>query len=342
MPGTSIADIDVAIGSTDFSRAETTLIARVADEFGVGSIYVTEGTGRDAFSVLSEIALVTRRTGLGTGIVNVFSRTPTALAQATASVMELMGDREFTLGLGTSGKLLMQKYHGARFDRPVSRLKETVQIIDHAFRTGKLPEGGDLFPLGGLPLGVAAPRNRLKILVAGLTDRTIEVTARHADGWLPIWLSLTRGTSLLRQLETAAESAGRPRPRVSGYFYGGVGDGPDLTDHLRSTLAWYVAANGTAYRRLFERFGYTEETKTICDLWASGDRPAARASVPDHLLADTTLSGKPTDFLQKAGQLIRAGVDRPVLRLPRQITAARCVEMLGALAGAGEVSDSAA
>src|ERR1700761_3364517 len=150
----SISDIDISIGTSEFTRAQLLLIARAADGLGVGTVFLTEGAGRDPFSVLTEMALQTRRIGLGTGIVNVFSRTPTALAQCTASVMELMGDRPFYLGLGTSGKQLMEKYHGVPFDRPVSRLQETVQVIDYAFTTGALPDGGDIFPLGHLPPGL--------------------------------------------------------------------------------------------------------------------------------------------------------------------------------------------
>ncbi|HEY1699070.1 MAG TPA: LLM class flavin-dependent oxidoreductase [Trebonia sp.] len=335
--GTSIGDIDIAIGTSEFTRAELVLIARVADDLGVGTVFLTEGPGRDPFSVLTEMALETSRVGLGTGIVNVFSRTPTALAQSTASVMELMGSRPFYLGLGTSGRQLMQKYHGVPFDRPVSRLRETIEIIDTAFRTGSLPDGGDIFPLGGLPLGLEAPRDRLKILVAGLSPRTLEVTGTCADGWLPIWLSREHGSGLLHQVEAAAAAAGRPRPLVAAYFYGGVGADPDLIAQLRATLAWYVAGNGTAYRALFERYGYVAETKAICDQWSSGARADARARVPDQLLDDTTLYGPPADFLRRAAGYIRLGVDRPVLRLLGRLGAARCVQMLGELAAAGKV-----
>jgi alkanesulfonate monooxygenase SsuD/methylene tetrahydromethanopterin reductase-like flavin-dependent oxidoreductase (luciferase family) len=335
---TSIGDIDIAIGTSELTRAELMLIARVADDLGVGNIFLTEGTGRDPFSVLTEMALATSRVGLGTGIVNVFSRTPTALAQSTASVMELMGDRPFYLGLGTSGRQLMQKYHGVAFDRPVSRLRETIEIIDTAFTTGSLPDGGDIFPLGHLPLGIEASRDRLKILVAGLSLRTLEVTGKYADGWIPIWLSLGHGAELLRQVESAAATAGRPQPVVAAYFYGGIGADSDLIGQLRATMAWYLAANGTAYRGLFERYGYVAETKTVCDLWSSGDRPAARASVPGYLLDDTALYGAPADFLRRAGAFIRLGVDRPVLRLLGRLGAARCVQMLGELAAAGKVT----
>ena len=329
---TSIRDIDVALGSSDFTRAELVLIATVADRLGVGNLYLTEGPGRDAFSVLTELAVATEHIGLGTGIVNVFSRTPTAIAQATATVLEVMGERTFNLGLGTSGKLLMRKYHGADFDRPVSRMRETVRIIDHAFTTGKLPDGGDIFALAGLPLGIDAPRDRLRISVAGLSDRTLQVTGEDADGWLPIWVSQKHGAEVLKVVADAAENAGKPKPVVSAYLYGGVGNDERLRKFTKATLAWYVAANGTAYRRLFERYGYTEEMDHICGLWAKGEREKARAEVPDHLLDDTALLGEPEEFLAQADRFHRMGVDRPVLRLQGQLGAADCVGMLGRLA----------
>lgn len=328
----TIADIDVALGSGDFARPELVSIAQVADQLGVGNLFLTEGTGRDTFSLLTEIALKTRHIGLGTGIVNIFSRTPTALAQCTATVMELMGDRAFNLGLGTSGKQLMRKYHGVAYERPVSRMREAVRIIDTAFTTGRIPEGGDIFPLAGLPLGLAAPRSRLKIYVAGLSAPTLDVTGRNADGWLPIWFSIDHGQQPLEQARSSAKDAGRGEPIVSAFCYGGVGAGEDLKKHIRSTLAWYVAANGTAYRRLFESYGYVEEVARICELWAAGKRQQARESVPDHLLADTALFGNPPEFLAAVDRFIAAGVDRPVLRMQSQLTAAEVIKMLADLA----------
>lgn len=331
----SMQDLDVSIGGNERPRKESVLIARAADEMGIGNLWITEGTGRDAFSLLTEIALATERVGLGTGIVNVFSRTPTALVQATATVMEVMEERRFNLGLGTSGKALMQQYHGMPFDRPVTRLREAVRIIDEAFTTGRLPRGGDVFDLGGLEVGVPVSRDRLRIYVAGLSPKTLDLTGRYADGWLPIWPSAARGQEPLEAVQAAARSVGRKPPLVSGYLYGAVGSGDDVEKHVRATLAWYVAANGTAYRGLFERYGYGDQAKRICDLWDAGDREAARRSVDDELLRDTTLLGEPDEFFNSVQRFIDAGIDRPVFRLPKQLSTARCLEMLARLAQAG-------
>jgi alkanesulfonate monooxygenase SsuD/methylene tetrahydromethanopterin reductase-like flavin-dependent oxidoreductase (luciferase family) len=337
--GPSIADIDISVGGMDFSRSDLVLIARVADELGVGTMFLTESTGRDSFAVLADLAAKTTRIGLGTGIVNVFSRTPTAIANATATVMETMGERHFSLGLGTSGKRLMQTYHGVDFARPVARLAETVRIVDHVFRTGALPHGGELFPVSALPFGLPVPpREQLTIYVAGLSDRTLEVAGRHADGWLPIWVSAARGAGLAKPVFDAAAAAGRPRPKVAAVAYGGVGDGPELVRHAKATLAWYVAANGTAYRRLFERYGYGEEVEEICRLWTEKQRDRAREFVSDTLLHDTTILGAPEAFFAQVGRLRRVGVDRAVLRIQGQLSAAQTIDMLVRLAtydGAG-------
>ncbi|MTD53181.1 LLM class flavin-dependent oxidoreductase [Amycolatopsis pithecellobii] len=327
---TTIAGLDIAVGSRERRRDEIVRIARAADEAGAGAIWVTESMGRDAFSILTELALTTSRIALGTGIVNVYSRTPTALAQAAASLLELMGTRTLNLGLGTSGRALVEGYHGVPYQRPVARLAETVRVLDTAFSTGKLPPDGTVFPLGGLPLGIDADRDRLRLYVAGLTPRTLEVTGAYADGWLPIWPSRSGRGGALRAVETAAEAAGRPRPAVAGYLYTVVGAEPGP---LRATLAWYIAANGTAYRRLFESYGFGEQVERICGLWAAGDRDLARRAVTDEMLDDSTLRGAPTEVLRQAAAFRRAGVDRPVLRLPGQVSTGDCLRMITALAG---------
>ncbi|PXY24713.1 LLM class flavin-dependent oxidoreductase [Prauserella muralis] len=333
--GTTVADLDIAVGGRERERGEIVQIARAAEEAGMGAFWVTESIGRDAFSILTELALTTRRIALGTGIVNVFSRAPATLAQAAASLLELMGPRTLNLGLGTSGRALVERYLGVPFQRAVTRLGETVRAIDTAFTTGKLPADGEVFSLAGYPLGIAADRSRLRLYVAGHSRRTLDVTAAHADGWLPIWPSRSGRGGHLQALDLAAEAAGRRRPAVAGYIYGLVGGDPVDVAPLRATLAWYVAANGTAYRRLFDGYGFGAETERICQLWDAGERDRARAAVTDEMLGDTTLHGSPAEVLRQAGAFRRGGVDRPILRLPGQLAADDCVRMIADVAAAG-------
>lgn len=329
------ADIDLALIGDSRSLDEVIRIASVADRAGVKNFWMTEGTGRDAFAVLTAVALATERIGLGTGIVNTWSRTPTALAQATRTVMELMGDRTFNLGLGSSGKALIEKFHGVSFQAPMQRLEECVRSIDHIFRTGNVPGPGKVFATRGAAIGrpgIDLPdRQRLKIYVAGLNPRSIQITGRYADGWLPIWPSKTRGVQALEVLTAAATDAGRPVPDISSYVYGVISDDPRLVQLVRGTLAWYIAANGVVYRNLFTRMGYEKEVAEVVELWNAGRRDEARRVVDQAMLEDTALIGDVIEFERSVAEFRSAGVGRVILQFPPTTPIEDILSMMGKL-----------
>lgn len=323
--------MDIALGGDTFSdRKDLLKVAVAADRVGIKNFWMTEGMGRDAFAQLTELAEGTENIGLGTGIVNTFARTPTATAQAAATVMEVMGDRTFNLGLGSSGKALIEKFHGVPFDRPMARLEEFVQIIDCIFSTGRVPEPMEIFKTQGIKVGFDVPaRERLKIFVAGLTPRSIAITGKYADGWLPIWPSKTRQSEELQTLLAAAKEAGRPAPEIAAYIYGVVSDQPDHIQLVRGTLAWYIARNGVVYRHMFERMGYKAEADEICELWDAGKGDEARHVVNQAMLEDTALMGELPEFEKSVGEFHAAGITRPVLRFPEGTP---LEDMLGMLA----------
>lgn len=326
-------EVDLALSVSDLPTADLIRIARAADRFGYGCFWLAEGIGPDIFSTLTRLALATDRIELGTGIVNVFSRTPTTLALAADTVLGALEGRRLHLGVGASGKALIEKFHGVAHERPISRVRDTVRIVDAIFDGGRLPEGVVTLAIQpGLPVHVDAPRDRLRILVASLGPRSVEVTGEVADGWLPIWLSATRGRPRLDRLHTAAAAAGRPLPDVAAYLYAVVSTSPEAIDHIRSTLAWYIAANGTAYARLFRDYGYTAEVDAITSRWAEGDRDGARRAVSDELLDDCALAGDAPTVADGLDRFRALGVDRPVLRFPRQLSAGEIVHMLERLA----------
>lgn len=329
--------VDVALGVSDLPIAELRDVARTADELGYGCLWLAEGVGPDIFSVLTQLAVVTERIDLGTGIVNVFSRTPTTIALAADTVLSALGRRRLHLGVGASGKALIEKFHGVAHERPLARVRDAVRVVDSVFTTGRLPDGLDtLRAEAGVRVPITSSRDRLQIYVASLGPVGVRATGQLAEGWLPIWLSASRGRSRLAILEEAAAAAGRPRPEVAAYLYTAVSHDDAVIDHVRATLAWYVAANGTAYARLLREDGQPELVQTICERWHRGDRAGARRAIEDEVLHDRALVGGPEAVAAGIRRFRDAGVDRPVLRLPHQLSAGDVIHMLRDLARAIE------
>ena len=120
--------LQVGFAGSPTEREEIIKRVQVAEDLGVESAWVAEAWGRDAFSMLTHLALSTKKIGLGTAIVNVFSRTPGVLAMTFGTLDELSGGRAI-IGLGSSGANVIEHWHGVKFEKPATRLREYVEII---------------------------------------------------------------------------------------------------------------------------------------------------------------------------------------------------------------------
>ena len=328
-----IGDIHVAL-STSGDRADLVNLALEIEELGYGGLWLTELAARDAFNVLTEIALKTRRIELGTGIVNHYGRSPATLAQAAASVSEVLDGRAFNLGLGSSSRAVIEGLHGMAYERPYARMAETLRLIRLGLAGERLDFGGEVFRTRGFSLGVK-PRGPVRLYVAGFARPMLEVTGRKADGWLPN-LPSRRGFGALRaDVAAAAEQAGRAMPTTAAYLYTMVGeDGAEMDEPLRRTIAWYIASGGAGYRSLFRRFGYGELVDAVAASWAEGRRDEARALVSAEVIRDVCLVGPANSVPEQLEWFGEIGIDIPVIRFPDGLEVGRQAEMLRETAGA--------
>lgn len=315
--------IHLALGTDSMSRHELVNVARSAERLGFRGLWLTEALGRDVFGVLTEIALATERLELGTGIVNVFGRSAATLAQAAAGLSEAACGRPLHLGIGTSGRALIEGFHGVPFDRPTARLRDYARILKSALDTGAVELDGQVAGRRAFRLA-ARPAGPVDVFVAALTPASQRVAA-EAGGWLPIWLDE-------REIPDSPAAGGR----IAAYYYTSVStaDSASAVDEVRRSAAWYLAANGTAYANLFRRRGYDAEVDRVLDLWNRGDRTGARAAVPDEIVATTAMAGTPEAVLARLAAVLGRGVTDPVLRFPDDLGPDRIVSMLSALAEA--------
>ena len=285
--------------------------AEIADNVGVHSLWVPEAWGRDAFTLLAVLAARTRRIALGTAIVNIFSRSPAALAQHFATLDELSGGR-MIIGLGTSGPQVIEHFHGVAFERPLVRLREYVEIINALLRGEPLRHEGALFRLErGFTLRFSPLRNHIPVYLATLRTKSVRLTAEIADGWLPILIPLPRLQAEILAMRRMSASAGRPPDAVRVRAPGAVvvtEDPAAARAETARTLAFYIGRMGTFYAEQLTRQGYGEAVRKAKAGWEGGSRAAAQA-VPDDLVAAVSCAGPPAQCIERLHAQEESGVD---------------------------------
>ena len=169
----------------DYDRKLYLRAAILADELGYDSFWIPEAWGYEVFALLTEIALNTRRIRLGTGIVNVFSRSEGLLAMTAATVDEISEGR-LILGIGTSGMRVIEGFHGRRFDKPLTQVRDTIRVVKTLLAGGKLNESGaKLHAYRPFELAMTPARREIPIYVAALKENSIRSIGEMADGWIP-------------------------------------------------------------------------------------------------------------------------------------------------------------
>jgi F420-dependent oxidoreductase-like protein len=328
--------IGIALGTVhDRPFGEVAAFARMAEECGYETMFVPEAWGRDAFVTLGALARVTERIRLGTGIVNVYSRTPALLAMATVTLDELSGGRAI-LGLGTSGQRVIEGWHGVPMARPLRRLRETteaVRAIVNGSRRGYTGETITVAP--GFAVTLARPRDRIPIYHASLTPRAIKQCAEVADGWLPYFTSPKTLRADVAMIEESLRAADRDRASFTVAPFLPVlvtDDDASARAVLRRHLAFYIGGMGRFYREAVTRHGFGDTAEAVRRLWETRERNAAAEAITDELLDAFAVVGDERRCRARLDDYRAAGADLPVLALPGDISvgdAERTVRALG-------------
>ena len=207
-------------GSMDRERALKR--AQIADEVGIDSIWVAEAWGQDAFTTMVQLVERTKNVQVGTGIVNIYSRTPAALAQHFATIDELSEGRVI-VGLGNSGPQVIEHFHGVPFQPAFKRMRETVEIMKILFAGERLNYDGDIFKLQrGFTLRFETYRKQLPIYLATLNPKSVRMTAEISDGWLPIMIPMDRLKEEIDQIHDWVREAGKDPADFTVRAPGGV------------------------------------------------------------------------------------------------------------------------
>ena len=315
------------------SRAELIGLVRLAEERGFEAVFIPESWGYDAVTTLTELATQTRRIKLGTGIVPVWSRSPALLAMTAASLDELSGGR-FILGLGISGPIVIQDWHGVAFEQPIQRTRETIAIIRLALAGDRVTHAGKVFRVQRFRLGFHPPSPHIPIYIASIGPKNLRLTGEVADGWLPIYCSPEGLADMGEEVAAAAKAAGRDSATVdvAPYILTCISeDGQAGKRLVQRHLAYYIGGMGTFYFNLMQRSGFGAEAEAIRLAWQRGDRAAAAEQVSDVMLEQLSLTGDRHACSTQLDQFQSTGATLPILMPPRGVTAAmlrRTIDLL--------------
>jgi F420-dependent oxidoreductase-like protein len=309
-------------------------VQRVVDleKAGLDQVWIAEAYSFDAISQVGYLAAKTERVEIGTGIVNVFSRTA-ALMAMTAAGCDYVSDGRFILGLGASGPQVVEGFHGVKYEKPVQRIKEYIEACRMIWkREEKFDYQGQTFqaPLPpGEGTGLGKPlklinhpvRSDIPIWWASLKERAVQATAEMADGWLPIMFIPDRYQQVWgSDLKAGLAKRDPSRPRLDISAGGMLAIGEDLVgetkhkilDFARPNVALYVGGMGARgknfYNDIARAYGYEKEAIDIQDLYLEGKKDEAAARVPGEWLELSHLVGTKGWIKERIGAYKEAGV----------------------------------
>ena len=288
--------------------------ARLAESLGYESVWMAEGHGGDHFAVLAAVAAQTSRVRLGTCISSVFVRSAPTIAMAAAVVDQLSGGR-FVLGLGSSHKVQVEPEHGLPYGKPITRVRETAEVVRRLLRDGNVSFQGETVSIEQYELWFEPFRPSLPIYFAGLFPKMLGVCGEEADGVILTRTTLATGAEVKEHVATGTRAAGRDLGDVELTSLIPAAADDDLAvafDALRPGVAMYTGFF-PRYKRMTVDQGFGDEAAVIAEAWARGDRDAAARAVSDGLVDAICIAGSAERCRERVEAYHASGIDLPIV-----------------------------
>ncbi|PGF17700.1 TIGR04024 family LLM class F420-dependent oxidoreductase [Natrinema sp. CBA1119] len=291
-----------------------------AEELGYDRVWFPETWGRDAVTAMAITAERTDSIGIGTSIANIYSRSPALLGQTAATLQEVSGGR-FRLGVGPSGPIVIENWHGEEFGNPLRRTRETIEIARQVVSGEVVSYDGEYFSLDGFRLRCDAPDPEPPIDAAGLGPKAVELAGRFADGWHSVNYTRDGLAERLEDLRRGAELGDKTLDDVRVTLSVGccaLEDGERARDLVAQHIAFYIGGMGTFYRDNLARQGYEDVAHEIYETWQEGEKGQATAIVKEQLRDQMGAAGTPEEARDQFEQFLDMdGVDAINVSFPR-------------------------
>jgi probable F420-dependent oxidoreductase len=288
-------------------------LVKRAEAVGYTDFWSGETNGPDGFTPLALSAAWTERARLGTGIVGVFQRGPALLAQEAAALASA-SDGRFVLGIGSSSDRIVEGWNGIPFERPLAKVRETLDFLDAALAGERTASGFKL---------ESAPAQPVPVVLAALRGKMLELAVERASGAFTNFLPLGGLPKVAAQLDGAPEGF-----ELLCRFFCLPGEREAVEPLARFMFSSYITV--PVYAAFYRWLGYGEQIEPMIAAWDAGDRQAAAAAAPWELIEEMFVFGSPEEMMERIGAFVEGGITLPILT--PIVTPDRMGELIEALA----------
>jgi probable F420-dependent oxidoreductase len=271
-------------------------LVKRAEAAGYTDFWSGETNGPDGFTPLALSAAWTERARLGTGIVGVFQRGPALLAQEAAALASA-SDGRFVLGIGSSSDRIVEGWNGIPFERPLAKVRETLDFLDAALAGERTASGFKL---------ESAPAQPVPVVLAALRGKMLELAVERASGAFTNFLPLGGLPKVTAQLDGAPEGF-----ELLCRFFCLPGEREAVEPLARFMFSSYITV--PVYAAFYRWLGYGEQIAPMVEAWESGDRQGAAAAAPWDLIEEMFIFGRPEEMRERIDSFISGGITLPIL-----------------------------
>ena len=298
--------IACSLGSL-LSVEEVLQCTQIISNTKIDSIWIPETWGMENFSMLGAVANNTNTQKIGSSIINIYSRSPSTIAMGSATIDTLSNGR-LILGLGTSSVPIVEDFHGEKFENPVQRMKEYVEIIRLSLMKKQINYSGKIFDLKNFTLLIEPRRKSIPIYLAAINEKMVNLCWEIGDGVI----FYLRPIDEMKQ--TISKMQSQKNIDVACQIITCISnDSEEAILRAKKTVAFYVSV-GKIYREFLAKNGFKNETKDIFDEFKKSGFKSNHEHVTDSMLDSLCISGSPEEAKVQLKKFRDAGIDLPIIQ----------------------------
>ena len=281
--------------------------SKILSETKVDTIWIPETWGMEDFSMLSAVSNNTSSQKIGSSIINIYSRSPSVIAMGAATIDTLSNGR-LILGLGTSSSPIVETFHGYKFEKPVQRMKEYVEIIRLVLSGKPVNYSGEIFDLKDFTLLIKPKRESIPIYLAAVNEKMVNLAWDIADGVI-FYLR-----PLKEMKETIAKMQSKKKIDVTCQIITCISkDADSAIERAKKTVAFYISV-GKVYREFLAKNGFNNETNNIFEEFKKSGFNSNHELVTDSMLESLCIAGTPDECKKQLQNFSESGIDLPIIQ----------------------------